>query len=208
RAEQPATRPEGLHLPVREQVHQALTLLTVPAGPRLISTVHEALFTGAIPAARLTSLRRDEERSFRLAPFARPYYLCAALTSDLLTPARGLLALSTWPMERRIVGPLSPRVDYLTAAMQIAASIQRVPVPDQAALRLLHRLAANIPGASARAWQADPEAVVRAARAELAVHADADGQAREAAADRARRQLDDAQQLFGSRLSAQSQAGA
>jgi hypothetical protein len=122
-------RAEGgeLLLPLREQVHQALTLLTVPVGPRLISAVHEAMFTGAVPAARLTSVRRDEERSFRAAPFARPYYLCAALTADLLSPARGLLAISTWPMDRRIIGPLSPRVDYLTAAVRIAENIGRNP---------------------------------------------------------------------------------
>lgn len=201
--------PSPALLPLREQVHQVLTLLTVPAGPRLISAAHEALFAGAIPAARLTSVRRDEERSFRAAPFARPYYLCAALTADLLAPARGLLAVSTWPMERRIIGPLSPRVDYLTAAVQIAESIQRIAEPSVSAMRLLARLAANIPGAAAQAWaRADPAAVARAARSELSVHADADAEVRESAAARARRQLDDAQQLFGAGLRSVSDAQA
>src|SRR5690349_22885982 len=49
-------------LPLREQVHHALTLLTVPAAPKLIIAVHAAFFTGEIVGARLTSLRRDEER--------------------------------------------------------------------------------------------------------------------------------------------------
>jgi hypothetical protein len=84
-------------------VHQALTLLGVPAAYRLITAVHDAFFGSVLPGARLTSLRRDEERSFRTMPHARPYYLCAALISDLLAPARGLLAVSTWPMERRQV---------------------------------------------------------------------------------------------------------
>ena len=70
--------------------------------------MHEAFFAGAIPSVRLTSLRRDEERSFRSAPFARPYYMCAALTAELLAPARGVLAVSTWPLERRVIGSLSP----------------------------------------------------------------------------------------------------
>lgn len=203
-------RPRGgeVLLPMREQVHQALTLLTVPAGPRLISAVHEAMFSGAIPAARLTSVRRDEERSFRTAPFARPYYLCAALTADLLSPSRGLLAISTWPMDRRIIGPLSPRVDYLTAAVRIAENVGRNPDSGDVALRLLWRFAANIPGANATKWQAEPSDVVRAARAELEIHAEADEQARRSAATRARRQLDDAQQLFGARLTRYSQAQA
>ncbi|HVB41730.1 MAG TPA: hypothetical protein VNF47_03350 [Streptosporangiaceae bacterium] len=192
--------PRGPLLPLREQVHQALTLLTVPAGPRLISSVHEALFVGAIPAARLTSVRRDEERSFRTAPFARPYYLCAALTADLLAPARGLLAVSTWPMERRVIGPLSPRADYLTAAVQIAKNVQRIPMPSTDAMRLLWRFAVNIPGATVEAAQVDPAAVARAAQSELEVHANADTKTRRSAAIRARRQLDEAQQLFGSRL--------
>src|ERR1700693_3250191 len=40
----PASRPL---LPLREQVHEALSLLTVPAAPRLIATVHEAFFTSS-----------------------------------------------------------------------------------------------------------------------------------------------------------------
>ncbi|MGH3238927.1 MAG: hypothetical protein ACRDNL_01015, partial [Spirillospora sp.] len=81
-------------LPVREQVHQALTLIGAPAAPKLIGSVYAAFFPGEVPSTRLTSLRRDEERSFRTAPYARPYYLCAALTADLLAPARGLLTVS------------------------------------------------------------------------------------------------------------------
>src|SRR5579875_3712692 len=184
----------------REQVHQALTLLGVPSGQRLVLTVHEAFLGAAPPAARLTSLRRDEERSFRSAPYARPYYLCAALTYDLLAPARGILAVSTWPMDRRVIGPLSPRVNYLTAAIRVAEATLRVPAPTPAALRLLWRFAANIPGAAGTGRAAKPELVVKAAGAELDVHREADEAHRSAAADRARAQLDDAEQLFGSRL--------
>ena len=189
-------------LPLREQVHQALSLLAVPAAPRLIATVHEAFFSSTFPSGRLTSLRRDEERSFRTAPFARPYYICAALTADLLAPARGLLAISTWPMERRVIGSLSPRVDFLSAAIQVAEAIERLPAPVPAARRLLWRFAASIPGAAEDAAQVEPRAVTRAARAELDVHEPADQGTRRAAAARARAQLDDAQQLFGSRLTA------
>jgi len=195
-------RKEGPLLPLREQVHQALSLLTVPAAPRLIATVQEAFFASTFPTARLTSLRRDEERSFRTAPFARPYYICAALTADLLAPARGLLAISTWPMERRVIGSLSPRVDFLSAAIQVAEAIERLPAPVPAARRLLWRFAASIPGAAESAAQMEPHPVMQAARAELEVHEAADRSTRHAAAIRARDRLDDAQQLFGSRLTA------
>lgn len=191
--------PQSL-LPLREQVHEALSLLTVPAAPRLIAMVHEAFFTSTFATSRLTSLKRDEERSFRAAPFARPYYVCAALAADLLAPARGLLAISTWPMERRVIGSLSPRVDFLTAAIRVAEAIERLTAPVPAAQRLLWRFGASIPAATVTAVTMDPQQVMQAAAAELAVHEQADRETRKTAAQRACDQLDDVQQLFGARL--------
>jgi hypothetical protein len=195
--------PAGSLLPLREQVYEALSLLQVPAAPKLIATVHEAFFGSTFPTTRVTSLKRDEERSFRSAPFARPYYICAALSADYLSPSRGLLAVSTWPMERRVIGSLSPRVDFLTAAIRVADAIERIPTPPSTARRLLQRFAGNIPGAtqpSATADEVKPGVVRRAAEAELSVHSDADTRMRKEAADRARRQLADAEQFFGTKF--------
>ncbi|MFI0373507.1 hypothetical protein ACH35V_37090 [Actinomadura sp. 1N219] len=194
-------------LPVREQVHQALTLLGAPAAPKLIGAVYSVFFPGEISSTRLTSLRRDEERSFRTAPYARPYYLCAALTADLLAPARGLLTVSTWPLEQRIVGPLSPRTDFLTAAARLAEHAERSAgrgtTPSPEVQRLLWRFASNIPGAATgTVGTADPAVLAEAARAELDVHREPDRRRRESAARRARDRLDDAERLFGSRLRA------
>jgi hypothetical protein len=191
--------PPGSLLPLREQVYEALSLLQVPAAPKLIATVHEAFFGATFPTTRVTSLKRDEERSFRTAPFARPYYICAALSADYLSQSRGLLAVSTWPLELRVIGSLSPRVDFLTEAIRVAEAIERIPEPPTAARRLLERFAASIPGASsagAGGGGARPAAVREAAAAELSVHADADAKTRRAAAERARK-LDGAEQLFG-----------
>ncbi|GGM80723.1 hypothetical protein GCM10007977_097770 [Dactylosporangium sucinum] len=184
-------------LSIREQVHHALTLLGVPAAPKLIIAVHDAFFPGELVAARLTSLRRDEERSFKVAPFGRPYYLCPALTADLLSPARGLLAISTWPLESRVVGPLSARVDFLIGAIRIAQRVAQLPDDAHDARRLLWRFAASIPGA---AGEVDPKTVAEQAQAELDVHLDADAADRAAAAGRARDRLDGAEALFGARL--------
>jgi hypothetical protein len=120
------------------------------------------------------------------------------LSADYLSPSRGLLAVSTWPMDRRVIGSLSPRVDFLTAAIRVADAIERIPTPPLTARRLLQRFAASIPGASPD--QIKPDVVRRAADAELSVHADADSRMRREAADRARGQLADAEQLFGTRL--------
>lgn len=189
-------------LPVRDQVHQALALLTVPASPRLLSQVHQAFFSNPLNTARLTTLRRDEERSFRAAPYARAYYICPALTSDLLSPARALLALSTWPLEQRIVGPLTQRVHFLTTALRLADAAEHLvaetelPQPLQ---QLLLHYSSNIHGYTTRG-QLDLDALRQAATAELRIHADDDADNRAEAARRARQQLGDAEQIFGNIL--------
>lgn len=190
-------------VPVREQVHHALTLLSVPAAPKLIAEVHAAFYgAGAtgIAAGKLTHLRRDEERSFRTARHSRPYYLCSALTAEHLAPARGLLAVSTWPLDRRIIGPLSPRVDFLTAAIKVAERATRMSEQDPGVSRLLWRFATTIPGAAEPHGGVEAATVMEAAQAELDVHAAADQAQRKAAAERARQQMDEAEQLFGSKL--------
>lgn len=193
----------GSTLTVREQVHQALTVLGGPAAPKLISAVHEAFFTGPVPPRRMASLRRDEERSFTAGPYQRPYYICAALTAERLAPGRGLLAVSTWPLERRIVGPLGPRTDFLTAAVRVAQQVKRIvscgEEPSEPAWQLLRRYASNIPGAvgSRDRERPEPGRVRRAALAELAVHEEADRADRDRAAGRARAQLTESQRLFG-----------
>ncbi|MFC5724467.1 hypothetical protein ACFP1Z_30360 [Streptomyces gamaensis] len=187
-------------VPIREQVHQSLTLLGAPASPKLISSVYEAFFTEPLVATRLASLRRDEERSFSAQGYARPYYICAALNHDRLTPARGLLAVSVWPLEQRIIAPLSQRADFLTHAVGTAEQIRRLSAaghpPSDAAWQLLRRFALNIPGAY-DTDDLDPERVISAAHTEAAVHQESDDAQRRAAADRARDRLTDVQQLFG-----------
>ncbi|WP_189115060.1 hypothetical protein [Pilimelia terevasa] len=193
----PETLPAAMSLfPVREQVHQVLTVLGVAAAPRLIVATHEVLYAGGLIATKLASLRRDEERSFRAAPYARPYYICAALTADQLVGVRGLLAISTWPLDRRIMGPLSPRVDFLTAAIRLVRHLQGAGELGSQSIRLLWPFINNIPGAGSSTQEFDPSRLVAAAKAELKIHEEFDRQQREAAADRARR-LPDAEQLFG-----------
>lgn len=204
----PTNAPAAAMLPAREMVHRVLMLLQVPAASKLITEVHAAFFPDALPSSRLSSLRRDEERSYKAAPNSRPYYLCPALTYDLLAPARGLVTVSTWPLERRIIGPLSYRADFLACAMAVAGAVKSPPGAanshaSPAAHRLLARFALNIPGAilpTRPDGEPDPDLVAAAARAELDLHEEADrGERREAAA-RARQQLSDYEQFFGVRL--------
>ncbi|MFI1815146.1 hypothetical protein ACH414_32890 [Streptomyces sp. NPDC020422] len=198
-----APKPIRSNLPIRDQVNQALALLTVPASPKLISQVHRAFFSSSLNTARLTTLRRDEERSFRSAPYARAYYVCSALTYDLLAPARALLALSTWPLERRIVGPLTQRVHFLTAAMRLADAAERLigdTQPPQPVQQLLLHYSRNVHGYSTPNGTLDLAALRSAAAAELEIHADDDADTCAEAAQRAREKLSDAEQNFGNTL--------
>ncbi|MFJ6771181.1 hypothetical protein ACIQOV_09465 [Kitasatospora sp. NPDC091257] len=190
-------------VPVREQVYQSLTILGAPASPKLISSVYEAFFSESLVATKLASLRRDEERSFAVQGYSRPYYICAAINHDRLTAARGLLAVSVWSLEQRLITPLSPRADFLRHAIGTAEQIQRLGnagnPPSEAAWRLLRRFALTIPGAYSESSRPDPERVLSAARAEAEVHRGEGSRERIDAARRAREQLSDVQQLFGAR---------
>ncbi|WP_329571728.1 hypothetical protein [Kitasatospora sp. NBC_01266] len=198
----------GATIPVREQVHQALTVLGACAAPKLISAVHEAFFNDAIVTTKLASLRRDEERSFAAQAYARPYYICAALNHEGLTSARALLAVSTWTLEQRMLGPLGPRIDFLTHAERIAVHVQRIQQsgrqPSDVAWRLLGRFAANVPDGFQGSGRPDPEQVAHAARMEAAVHREVDATQRRLAADRARAQLGASEQLFGAPVLAEA----
>ena len=70
--------------------------------------------------------------------------------------------------------------------------------------RLLLRFAVNIPGARQADFsdEISPETIARAAKAELDIHLVRDQDDRAQAAGRARRQLSDMEQLFGTRLTA------
>jgi hypothetical protein len=98
-------------------------------------------------------------------------------------------------------------VDFLTAAARIAeatAALGDAGPASAEAGRLLRRFALNIPGAGpAHLGEAvTPATVAAAAEAELAIHADRDRDDRAQAAQRARRQLGEPEQLFGVRLKA------
>ena len=93
-------------------------------------------------------------------------------------------------------------MDFLTAAIRIAratAALGQADAQRAEGERLLRRFAVNIPRAGpARHGEAvSPASVAAAAEAELVIHADRDRDDRAQAAQRARKQLSDAEQLFG-----------
>lgn len=186
--------------PLREIALNALTYLGGPASTSLVVDVARVRDGVRLPANRLASLRRDEERSHSSGS-TRTAYVVPGLTHDRFAPARGVLASSAFPLARRIVAPASGRVDFLTAVITIAldAAGRAADDPQRDGLvGLLWRLARSIPDALGA--EIDPDRIVVAARSELALHEAADTAERAEAAERARAQLDPHQQLFGHRV--------
>lgn len=191
---------------LRDQVIQPLQLLGRPASLGLIAELSRARWGEPVPTRRLASLRRDEQSSYESRPGGRPVYVAPALSADRFAAMRGVLTLSSWPLEIRIAGPSSPRVDLLHCLVRLSDELDSgrstdagwVPALDG----LVVRLARTVPTALAQSGgkPVDTGRVRKGCAAELAALEDDDTAVRAAAADRARQRLSDEQQLFGVRM--------
>lgn len=188
--------------PLRDQIQVVLRLLGRPSSIRLVADVARARFGEAIHTGRIASLRRDEERSWSRAPGARPAYVLPALSADRFAPVRGELTLSSWPLETRIVGPASPRVDMLLVLAGLVDEFTRErEAPWTRGLeRIIWRLASTVPGAVQMGEALETSIIQDAVQVELAQLRSDDERERRDAAERARDQLDDQALLFGTRM--------
>ena len=177
---------------LREQARHALLLLGAPAPARLVVDVHTALFDGDLSVPGLAEVLRDEERHYD-PDVLRAYRICPALHHDL-TVARGQIALSGWPVERRLVSPAAARVNALSAVVRIAEFIVIRGTASAAAIDLLRRLAETVPGGGEAFLVHDPRALADAARAALA---DLTAEALPEAVLRRWEALDERHRLFG-----------
>jgi hypothetical protein len=127
------------------------------------------------------------------------YAICRGLDLDL-RPVRGLLALASWPLDRRIVSPAAVRADALAMVVRVLEFVAVRPV-GAPVLRLIRQLAEQVPGGPEAIDPLDPGALTQAARLALADPALDAAVAREqparAAAVARAGQLDPAHQLFG-----------
>jgi hypothetical protein len=114
---------------------------------------------------------------------------------------RGKVALSDWPLERRLIGPFSERVDHLYVTIQLARQLRWLSTVEPDAAETLQALvstyASTLPGSQDRAGVVDPTKIEEAAQAELSVFGKQDAEWRQQAAIRARQILDENQQLWG-----------
>lgn len=183
----------------RQAVTGSLAEIGVPCRARLVTDYAEARFGERVEPRTFAGLRRDERRAWDKGS-ARPTYVVPALEGRFYQPIRGLLALSDWPLERRLIGPWSERADHLAATAQLARQLAWLHDRDpQAARRLapvVAGMAESIPGALDGA-EVDTARVESAAESEWAALAARDEPWRREAASRAREQLTPEQQLWG-----------
>jgi hypothetical protein len=195
--------------PARQQAVDALSELGVPANPALIAEFHRARFDSELAPRALASIRRDELRAFRAKSSTRSVWVVPALTTHLL-PARGYLALSSWPAWLRIHGTRSGRVDTLRVLLVLLDTLAGLSAAGSDRLRaarelrrirltdLLVRLGVGVPGIGPTV---DQESAREAIQAELDELAAKDRAERDAAA-LTLSTVDEEQRLFGRSIKA------
>lgn len=179
----------------------SLAEIGVPVSPRAVAEYASARFGKAIDYRSLATLRRDEQRAWSRS--ARAVYVVPALEGARFFPFRGKVALSDWPLKRRLIGPWSERVDHLHAIRNMARQLrwlrQADPAAGESLSRLLGSYASTVPGALKRNGGLDPEQLERALNAELAEVEPRDDTWRWDAARHAESALSPSEQVWGLR---------
>ncbi|WP_196259768.1 hypothetical protein [Pelagibacterium limicola] len=101
--------------PLREIVLDLLGDAMVPLNSLLIANVLRPLQDRTIPSTRFGTLSNDEAKSFDSSR-AKPVYLCHCLTHDQGQAVKRFWARSDWPLQNRIIGPMSGRLLFLEGA--------------------------------------------------------------------------------------------
>jgi hypothetical protein len=101
--------------PLRELILDILNDAGAPLNSLLIASVFRPLFKRDVPATRFGTLSADEQSSFD-SRRPRPVYLCHCLTHDRGQAMKRFWARSDWPLEERVIGPMSGRILFLKGA--------------------------------------------------------------------------------------------
>jgi hypothetical protein len=178
-------------LPKRDGLVLALEKIGVASPPARVAAIVRALFGLVISTSQFASFRKADERSYRRAPRNRVYIVPALSAADLSAMA-GMVALSNWPIERRIIGGYSQRVDALRGIAKAYAIYRDTKDSDSAAIiRIIGR---ELP--SIGQYAPDIDAMGKAAAADLAEFAERDEEERHGAAARLAN-MDARTQMFG-----------
>lgn len=185
---------------LREQALDVIDEIGAPAAPALIEELAWILLATKIASSRFASLRRDEERAARRDFTARPAWIAPALSASHLTALPRMVTSSAWPIERRLVGVRSSRVNHLAATLAFADRLDRMVAagaPQASDMeRLVARFARGIPGAITSGERLDTHRLREVVRTELRAIEELDRAERSKAAERLRR-YEPHQQIWG-----------
>lgn len=168
-----------------------------------IAQACRAYFGRDVPPTRFGSLSNDEEKAFANGR-PRPVFLCHGLTYDRGEAMKRVWARSDWPLEERIVGPISGRIVFLRFAEWISRLAEEAAGSSSPAARperLMYMAAdcARDLGFRVRKGDRDFAQWRQAAREELDRKFGEDLEHRREAANRLGGRLNDVERLFGAR---------
>lgn len=187
----------------RNQIITSLRLLGRPAALALALGVSSAHWGQLISTRRAVSLRHTERAAYRTQPGAKHEYVVTASSSDRFAALLGVVGLLSMPLEVRITGPASHRVNLLYNIKKLCTELDsgrsRQAYWFHALELVVIRLASTVPEAvvCSGAVAVGTGQVQTACDAELAVIEWADRDIRIRAAAIARAQLTTEQRLFG-----------
>lgn len=104
-------------MPKRDALVLALEKVGVASPPARVAAIVRAIYGSVISTSQFASFRKGDERSYRRAPRNRVYLVPALSAADLSAMA-GMVSLSSWAIERRIIGGYSQRVDALRGILK------------------------------------------------------------------------------------------
>ena len=166
-------------LPKRDALVLALEKIGVASPPARVAAIVRALFGLVISTSQFASFRKGDERSYRRAARNRVYLVPALSAADLSAMA-GMVALSSWAIERRIIGGYSQRVDALRGILKAYSIYQDTKDSDSDAI--IRIIARELPSIGQHAPNID--AMGKAAAEDLSEFAMRDEEERRAAATR------------------------
>lgn len=184
--------------PLREQLLDALQEAGAPLNSLLIASVFRPLSGREVPSTRFGTLSADEQKSFDSGR-PKPVYLCHGLTHDQGLAMKRFWARSDWPLEERIVGPMTGRVLFLRGAAWVIALAKeadsRAVEPDK--LRFVAADQARSAGLSVRRGEFPYDEWLSAIGLQLKRILAGDQDLRQIAAAKLGAHLTDRQLLFG-----------
>jgi hypothetical protein len=105
----------GTTRPIRDVTLDLLLEAKTPLNSLLVAAVIKPLLGRDVPSTRFGTLSTDEQKSWE-SKRARPVYLCHCLTHDQGQAMKRFWARSDWPLQDRIIGPMTGRILFLKGA--------------------------------------------------------------------------------------------